>query len=297
MQYQPPEFLWLKATDGLRLAADAYGHRDAPPVLLMHGGGQTRHSWGGTAIALAELGFRAIVVDARGHGESDRDVGRRYKSVNFAADLAAIASSFPRPPAVVGASLGGNSALLAHGEGKTPFGGIVFVDIGPKIQATGVARIYQFMAQKPEGYGSLEEVADAIAAYQPQRERPKDISGLAKNLRLGDDGRYRWHWDPAFLEEMFVPQPELAERLDLAARNLTCPVLLVRGRLSDLLSEENAKHFLELCPHAEYVDVAGAGHMVAGDVNDRFTSAVADFLARRYRDPHARAVGSALDAG
>jgi hypothetical protein len=52
----------------------------------------------------------------------------------------------------------------------------------------------------------------------------------------------------------------------------------VRGKLSDLLSEEGARHFLELAPHAKYADVSGAGHMVAGDRNDLFTQAVRGFL-------------------
>lgn len=277
--------LWLEGAHGLRLAADSFGDEGAPPVLLLHGGGQTRHSWGGTARALAQRGYRAIAVDARGHGESDRDLGRRYDLPHFAEDLVAIVSRFEQKPAVVGASLGGSTALLAHGEMNLDLGAIVLVDIGPRIQRSGVERIFSFMGQKPEGYASLEEVADAVASYQPHRERPKDISGLAKNLRLGPDGRWRWHWDPAFLEEMSTPRPELGVRLTAASKTLRCPVMLVRGRLSDLLTEEQARDFLELCTHAEYVDVAGAGHMVAGDVNDRFTDAVVDFLSRKHAAP------------
>ncbi len=277
-----PETTTLTGAHGLRLVADAWGPPSAPVVLLMHGGGQTRHSWGGTAEALATLGYRAIAVDARGHGDSDRDPGRRYAAPDFAADLAAIAATFDRPPAVVGASLGGNSALLAHGDLGAPLGAAVFVDIGPKVELSGVRRIYGFMRARPDGFASLDEVADAVAAYQAHRPRPTDTSGLAKNLRRGEDGRWRWHWDPAFLEVMFQPQPALPARLEAAARNLSCPVLLVRGKLSDLLSEENVRDFLALCPHAEFVDVAGAGHMVAGDVNDRFTAAVAGFLSRRF---------------
>lgn len=277
-----PVRLRLEATGGITLTADAFGDESAPVVLLMHGGGQTRHSWGGTARALAARGYRAIAVDARGHGESDWSKDGSYKAEIFAHDLDAIARLFPSPPAVVGASLGGNSAMLAKGELRTPLGAIVLVDIGPKVEHDGVRRIYEFMKAKPEGYADLEEVADAVAAYQPHRERPKDVSGLARNLRLGEDGRYRWHWDPAFLNGMFQPQPELAERLVVASQRLDCPVQLVRGRLSDLLSEEKAREFLAICPHAEYVDVAGAGHMVAGDVNDRFTSAVVEFLDRRF---------------
>ncbi|HEU4840248.1 MAG TPA: alpha/beta hydrolase, partial [Ilumatobacteraceae bacterium] len=69
-----------------------------------------------------------------------------------------------------------------------------------------------------------------------------------------------------------------AERLEEAARRLTLPTLLVRGASRDLLSEEGAAAMLALVPHAKQVDVAGAGHMVAGDRNDRFNRAVVDFL-------------------
>lgn len=273
-----PARLSLEGADGIVLAADAYGDEGAPVVLLLHGGGQTRHSWGGTAELLAGHGYRAITVDQRGHGESDWDRGRRYKQADFARDVHALTTRFQKPFAIVGASLGGNSGLLASGDLGAKLSALVLVDIGPKIERTGVERIYEFMRAKPDGFASLDEVADLVAAYQPHRTRPKDVSGLAKNLRQGQDGRYRWHWDPAFLEEMFQPQPEIAARLENASKNLAMPVLLVRGKLSDLLSEENARHFLELCPHAKYVDVAGAAHMVAGDQNDRFTDAVVSFL-------------------
>ncbi len=273
-----PARLTLEGADGLALAADAYGDEGAPVVFLLHGGGQTRHSWGGTAALLAARGYRAITLDQRGHGESTWDAGRRYKQADFGRDVHALSQRFDKPIAVVGASLGGNSALLASGDLGATLSALVLVDIGPKIERTGVERIYEFMRAKPDGFDSLDEVADLVSAYQPHRTRPKDVSGLAKNLRQGDDGRYRWHWDPAFLEEMFQPQPEIAARLENASKNLRMPVLLVRGRLSDLLSEENARHFLELCPHAKYVDVAGAAHMVAGDQNDVFTESVVAFL-------------------
>jgi pimeloyl-ACP methyl ester carboxylesterase len=68
-----------------------------------------------------------------------------------------------------------------------------------------------------------------------------------------------------------------------AARALDLPTLLVRGKLSDLVSEETAREFLEMCPSAAYVDVSDAGHMVAGDRNDRFTAAVIDFLEELER--------------
>jgi len=161
----------------------------------------------------------------------------------------------------------------------------VLVDVAPRIEEQGRMRIGAFMLEHMEtGFASLEEVADAIQAYNPHRPRPSDLGGLQKNLRRGDDDRWYWHWDPAFIGGRLGSPDETRssivdpERLGKAARALTIPTLLVRGRVSDLLSEEGAQELLELVPHAQLVDVAGAGHMVAGDRNDLFNDAVVRFL-------------------
>ena len=130
-----------------------------------------------------------------------------------------------------------------------------------------------------EGFASLEEAGDAIAAYLPHRRRPRDLGGLAKNLRQGADGRWRWHWDPRFVRRDRGDPSFALARLEAAARRLTVPTLIVRGRMSDVLSDDGVREMRALCPHAAYVDVAGASHMVAGDDNDAFTTAVIDFLA------------------
>ena len=79
----------------------------------------------------------------------------------------------------------------------------------------------------------------------------------------------------------FDPDRKLMEESMLdAARNIKVPALLVRGGSSELVQEAHAREFLELVPHAEYVDVGGARHMVAGDANDHFSTAVIEFLGR-----------------
>lgn len=277
-----PESVAFSGRDGIRLVGDSYGDPSAPPVVLLHGGGQTRHAWGDTGEALARAGFYAISLDQRGHGDSAWADDGDYRVDAFAADLTAVAASLHRPPAVVGASLGGMAALLAQAASEAPlFSAVVLVDIAPRIEPAGVMRIVSFMTANPDGFASLEEAADAVAAFLPHRPRPSDLSGLSKNLRLGDDGRYRWHWDPRFITPARMEGPSVAfARLSRAARALRVPALLVRGRMSDVLSEEAAREFLEFVPHAELVDVASAAHMVAGDRNDRFTSAVVAFLTR-----------------
>jgi pimeloyl-ACP methyl ester carboxylesterase len=270
---------------GLELAADGYGDPTHPPALLLHGGGQTRHSWGGTARRLAREGWYAVTADLRGHGESDWDPTGAYHHESFRDDAIALARNFDRPPVMIGASLGGISSLLAiDAAGADLARALVLVDIATRMEASGTERIMAFMRGGEEGFANLEEVADAVSAYNPHRPRPSDISGLEKNLRRGEDGRYHWHWDPDFLrvdptrsENDFLN----ADLLDRAAGRLSVPTLLVRGRMSDLLSEQGARVFLEQVPHAEFADVSGAGHMVAGDRNDLFSDAVIRFLERQ----------------
>ena len=172
--------------------------------------------------------------------------------------------------------MGGGTSLVAVGEDRVDATALVLVDIAPQIEPEGVQKIGAFMNYKPEGFDNLEEVAAAIAAYQPHRKPPKDLAGLAKNLRRAPNGKYRWHWDPRFMQ-MRRDMDKRLQRLSACARALTLPTLLVRGGLSDVLSEEGAQNFLTLCGHSEYVNITGAGHMVAGDRNDVFANAVIEF--------------------
>jgi pimeloyl-ACP methyl ester carboxylesterase len=283
-----PAPLDLAGWDGLRLAADAFGDPDDAPVVLLHGGGQTRHAWGTTPRVLAARGWYVLRVDMRGHGGSAWPDDGDYRLDAFANDVTAIACGLPTTPVLVGASLGGLASMLAIGEATAPVArALVLVDVAPTIEQAGAERIGDFMAEHMEtGFGSLEEVADAIAAYNPHRPRPKDLSGLRKNLRQRDDGRWAWHWDPRFVGGIRGARDETRamtlqpERLQIAARHVKIPTLLVRGKVSDLLSEEGARELLELVPHAEYANVAGAGHMVAGDRNDLFNDAIVGFLDR-----------------
>ena len=226
----------------------------------------------------ADAGWTAIALDARGHGDSQWDAGGDYGMSALVDDLVGVVDQLGESPVLVGASMGGMTALVAEGEHAPLARALVLVDIATRAEPAGVARIFEFMRSAPDGFASLEEVADAIAAYNPHRARPRSLDGLRKNVRQGADGRWRWHWDPAFLREPDEPRREAQEaRLDGAARAVTVPTMLVRGKDSDVVSPEGAEHLQRLVPHA-VVREARAGHMVAGDDNDVFVSQVVDFL-------------------
>jgi epoxide hydrolase-like predicted phosphatase len=278
----PVQRVTYRTPDGIVLVGEAHGDPTAPPVVMLHGGGQTRYAWGGTAAALAAAGRCVVNMDLRGHGDSGWARDGDYSLEAFVRDLALVARELPHPPAVVGASLGGLAALLAAGEiAPDLVSALVLVDIAPRMDPVGVDRIVDFMTGNPDGFATLEEAADAVAGYMPHRPRPKDLRGLQKNLRFGQDGRWRWHWDPAFITGKQRPGATRdPERLERAAARLNIPVLLVRGRMSDIVSEAGAQAFLDIVPHARFVDVSDAGHMVAGDKNDAFTDALVEFVVR-----------------
>ncbi|MET0985067.1 MAG: alpha/beta hydrolase [Steroidobacteraceae bacterium] len=266
---------------GISVAADVGGDSSHPCVILQHGGGQTRHSWGGAMRELVARGYHVINLDARGHGESDWSPDANYSLEALAADLRAVIATLDSKPALVGASMGGATSLYTVGSAETPIAtALVMVDVTPRVNMEGAAKIGAFMRARPEGFASLEEVADAVAAYNPHRPRPKDISGLMKNLRVRD-GRLFWHWDPKFLRSpQRLEPPAFAEVLLQAAERVRVPTLLVRGMQSDIVSQEGIAEFQQRLPALEVCDVSGAGHMVAGDKNDAFNQGVLAFLQR-----------------
>ena len=270
---------------GVALVADAYGEPGAPPVLLLHGGGQTRHAWGSAAAAFAASGRRAYSIDLRGHGHSDWSPDGIYGLGRFAADVEAVATGMYARPALVGASLGGLASLIAIGESEQPIASaLVLVDVAPLVERGGSENIGNFMRAGLRGFDTLEDAADSISAFLPHRPRPSDLSGLRKNLRLRGDGRWYWHWDPRFIanregvdgQEGLVRHDQLSE----AARKVTVPTMLVRGKMSDIVSDESVRELRQLIPHVEVADVAGAAHMVAGDKNDAFNEVVIEFIRR-----------------
>jgi pimeloyl-ACP methyl ester carboxylesterase len=290
-----PQTVKFRGIDDLVLVADEW-NRDAvsaagaapaatsdpaqPSILLLHGGGQNRFSWKNTGQILADEGFHVVALDSRGHGDSDRSPEAIYTVDALCADTLAVLDQIGRPVVLIGASMGGMTGILvADAAGPEKVTKLVLVDVVPRYEKDGSARIRDFMFSHVHGFESLDEAADAVAAYLPHRTKPRSPEGLKKNLRQRD-GRWYWHWDPRFLtapaDDAFVRE----EKLERAAMDLKIPVLLIRGKLSDVVSPEGVKDFLTKVPHAEFVELSDAGHTAAGDDNDAFSAAVVQFVSR-----------------
>jgi non-heme chloroperoxidase len=268
------------ASGDLALAGDRRpGDGSRPPLVFLHGGGQTRHSWDRTADRMAAEGWETITLDARGHGDSDWAKDGDYRIDAFVGDVVAFLGTLDRPAVMIGASLGGITSLTVAGEHPELVAALVLVDVVIRVEPRGVERIRDFMTARPEGFATLEEVADAVAAYNPNRPRPRNLEGLRKNVRQAEDGRWYWHWDPVFMSIPDEPQRLVRqERLKAAAKRLVAPTLIVRGMRSDIVSDEGLEDMRRRVPGARVVEVGAAGHMVAGDDNDVFAGALADFL-------------------
>jgi pimeloyl-ACP methyl ester carboxylesterase len=269
--------------ESVNLVASAAGPAHGPPMLFLHGSGQTRHSWRNAMLEAARRGLRAIAFDLRGHGDSDWSPDGVYTTDVLIADTKRVIERIGGEPILVGASTGATLSMAIAALPPPQVRAVILIDVSPRPAMDGVAEVRAFMDSAKDGFASLDEAAVAVAAYLPQRARSKDNSGLSRNLRFRD-GRYHWHWDPKFFMQMAGEPAHVARSVALlrsAARTLNVPTLLVRGAKSRVVSEEGAREFLAMVPHAEYADVAGADHMVAGDANDAFNHAVFSFLERK----------------
>ena len=271
----------FKGHGDIKIAADVWGSNNEELVILLHGGGQTRHAWGDTGKKLAEAGYHSVALDLRGHGDSEWHADGDYSIRAYKDDLVSIINEIGKPARLVGASLGGMASLVLAGDeiNSDLCTALIMVDIGIYPDPVGSDRIVSFMLSGEKGFDSLEDVAKSISDYLPHRKKPKDLEGLKKNLRLKGDGRYYWHWDPRFIRRRPGSRDRRYFDLQLkAAEKVTIPTLLIRGALSDVVTMEDVDYFLSIISHAKFVEIENAAHMIAGDRNDIFAEEAIKFL-------------------
>jgi pimeloyl-ACP methyl ester carboxylesterase len=278
--------------DGRQVHYLEWGHRGLPPMLCLHGGGQTAYMYEELGAALAGRAH-VLAPDLPGHGDSARlavDLGAISMPKAIAAGLDPLLDTFGMDRVViVGASLGGMTALVFGAATSDRVAGIVLIDVGHKLEPEGVRKIVDFMTAH-ESFASLQEAAEAISEYLPNRRAVRPES-LTRNLRQRPDGRWEWkHGVGARMREaqaagIEVKHPadnldNVLEGIEDAARAIRCPVLLLRGQQSDVLSDDGADELIRVIPDATLEIVEKAGHLAAGDNPHSTTSLVTAFLDR-----------------
>jgi esterase len=260
--------------NGLRFHFLDWGTTGRDPILLLHGGAQTAHSWDEVAPDLSR-DHHVLALDQRGHGDSAWAPGSVYRREDFVADVAAFLDDRGWPTTtLIALSLGGMNAIgftAAHPERVS---GLVVVDIAPRVERAGVEAIKNQISQRD--FASIEEAAAHAHAFNPRRTLENVRERMRHGLKQRPDGRWTYKFDAA----VFGGEAGALERLWDDVRRIRCPTLLVRGGESNILAAETAERFTRELPGSTTAEVPGAGHSVMGDNPAGFLEVVRAFLAR-----------------
>jgi esterase len=263
---------------GQRFHYVEWGTSADPPVVALHGITGHARTWDDEAGLLATT-RRVLVLDQRGHGDSDPAPDGDYSDEALLGDLVAFVEALGlRRCSLLGLSLGGRVAINFAGRHPTRVERLVVVDIGPEIAPAGRARVGALMAGAPERF---ETVPDAIAHMRANNPRYTDamLHHRARHaVRPLPDGGFTWKYDRALREAIRQGRMRVPADLWPQWRAIACPTLLVRGAESDVLSETTAKRMIDALPAARLVVVPGAGHTVPGDQPAAFQSLLREFL-------------------
>src|SRR4029453_884417 len=254
-----------------------WGAPAAPPLIMLHGVTGHARTWGEEAAALPSR-FRVLARAQRGHGDSDPAPECDYTVAAMSEDLAAFADALDLARvSIVGLSMGGRGAIAFAGQGPRRVDRLVVVDIGPDISAEGMLRVGTLMSKSPELFTSLEHALAFHRVTNPLYTESMLLHRVQHGTRPVEGG-LTWKYDRGLREA--VRSGSWQDPIDLWPLwcDIACPILLVRGADSDVLSAETAKRMLEENPNTRFVEVPGAGHTVPGDQPTAFRALLHDFL-------------------
>ena len=250
------------------------------PILFLHGGGLTAHTWDCVAAMLRDR-FRCVALDQRGHGDREGEPTSDYSHESQVGDVEGfIAKLQLAKPLVVAHSMGGFAALGYALKHASSLGGLVLVDVGPELNFSGSKRIRDFISQD-RVLDSVDDFVERAMAFNPKRNPTLLRRSLLHNLRQLPNGKWTWKHDP---NRMSMTGDFMKERLARArqmlddAHQITCPTLILRGERSDVFTDENASRFAAAIPHGRWVKVPNAGHTIQGDNPSGLLDALTPFF-------------------
>jgi pimeloyl-ACP methyl ester carboxylesterase len=255
-----------------------WGTDGRPPILFLHGGGLTAHTWDLVCLALRHS-HRCLALDQRGHGDSGWSPHGDYGPEAFVSDIEALVDHLELDrPVLVGQSLGGINALsyaVRHADELTA---LVVVDAGPQVRWEDGRRIRDFISTTAE-LQSVEEFVERARAFNPRRDPRLLRRSLLHNLRRLPDGRLARKSDPGLLAAMRAGFDERVDDLDSALDAITCPTLVLRGAQSEVFSDRQAERLAQRLPRGSWMRIEDAGHTIQGDNPRALSDALASFLS------------------
>jgi esterase len=265
--------------DELRLHYLDWGRKGKPPLLFLHGGCLTAHTWDLVCLAL-RANFHCLALDQRGHGDSEWSPVLDYSPDAHVRDIRGLIEQLGlEQPILVGHSLGGLNAMVLAATAAEELGGIALVDVGPEPQPDAVKRVGDFVIGDP-GDGSVEDFVERARAFNPRRDPRLLRYSLQHNLRQTPDGTLTWKYDRRpLIPEYIASLRRRFQELRKTGETITCPVLVIRGAESDALSDEQAAAFAAALPDGRWDTVENAGHTIQGDNPRGLVKVLARFFA------------------
>ena len=263
---------------GLRFRCLDWGRDGLRPILFLHGGALTAHTWDLCCLALRDE-FHCMALDQRGHGDSDWAPDADYSIAAQREDVRGFAEAVGLDSFVlVGMSMGAINALAYAIQYPETLSALVLIDAGPNVRRPGSTRIRDFVngGAEPE---SLDAIIARALAFNPRRDPVVLRRSLMHNLRQGPDGNWTWKYDRRRFQQMSGGR-HADERRGLAdgLAAITCPTLVVRGAESDVFHDEDAERLAAGLPDGRWLKIPKAGHTVQGDNPRDLAAALREFL-------------------
>ena len=275
--YNPPKEVWFES-DGLKLHYLDWGNKNDQVCILLHGFAQTAHSWDFISLSLSHK-YRVIVLDQRGHGDSDWDKDKRYSTEYFVKDINNLIkinnlNNFN----LIGLSMGGRNSYYYASKNQNIINKLVIVDTGPETIKKGSSNIRNFVQMNDE-LDSIEEFVERIKKYNPHRTEEHIKGNILNNIKQLENGKWTWKYDP-FLRSGFNNRNAHQKNEDQwkILEKIKTSTLIVKGGKSDILAKSTLKKMSDVMPNAQSVTVEEAGHLVPGDNPIEFTKILLKFL-------------------
>jgi pimeloyl-ACP methyl ester carboxylesterase len=245
--------------------------------ILLHGFGEGSFVWNSLRSTMTPI-CNMFMVDLRGHGQSDWDAANTYDTPRYSRDISNILDRQKLTNLIlIGHSLGAEICIDVAKKMGRSVKALVLVDCSPEADPEAVAHMIANFRSEHRAYTSAEEYAEVLQSKRPILKESM-CQFIAKSaLREAEDGYHYLKCDPDLASSRNWEAPRAWSIWDDLGR-ISCPVLLVRGGGSAIVSKSAGQNLANRFKNCSYKTVSMAGHSVMLDNPSEFDAMVKDFL-------------------